>query len=253
MKFIFLGIVQGITEFLPISSSGHLFFIQKLLKVEGDYLSFFVFLHLATLLAIIVFFSKKIKLFFKARFLLNILLITLISGIMGLGIRFYLKELLGSTFMLTFCFLANAGILFSIRPSSGERDISSINFKDVLFLGLLQGFSPLPGISRSGITIVGLLRRGFKRSEAFILSFLMAIPLIIGAFFVEVSAGGGSAFGGKDLGRASLSWQNMSLGFMAAFVFGLLALSLVRKTLISKKFKNFAYYSLLLALLTLIL
>jgi len=242
VKFIFLGIVQGITEFLPISSSGHLFLIQKLLKIEGDYLPFFVFLHLATLLAIIVFFSKKIKLFFKARLLLNIFLITLISGIMGLGIRFYLKELLGSAFMLTFCFLVNAGILLSIRPSSGERDISSINFKDALFLGLLQGFSPLPGISRSGITIVGLLRRGFKRSEAFILSFLMAIPLIIGAFFVEF----------KELGQNSLSLQNMGLGFVAAFVFGLLALGLVRKTLISKKFKNFAYYCLILALLTLI-
>lgn len=243
MKFIFLGIVQGITEFLPISSSGHLFFIQKLLKIEGDYLSLFVFLHLATLLAIIVFFSKKIKLFFKARLLLNILLITLISGIMGLGIRFYLKKFLGGTFMLASCFLVNAGILLSIRPSSGERDISSINFKDALFLGFLQGFSPLPGISRSGITIVGLLRRGFKRSEAFILSFLMAIPLIIGAFFVEF----------KELGQSSLSLQNMGLGFVAAFVFGLLALSLVRKTLISKKFKNFAYYCLILALLTLIL
>jgi len=243
VKFIFLGIVQGITEFLPISSSGHLFLIQKLLKIEGNYLPFFVFLHLATLLAIIVFFSKKIKLFFKARLLLSILLITLISGIMGLGIGFYLKELLGSTFMLTFCFLANAGILLSIRSSSGERDISSINFKDALFLGLLQGFSPLPGISRSGITIVGLLRRGFKRSEAFILSFLMAIPLIIGAFFVEF----------KELDQSSLSLQNMGLGFVVAFVFGLLALSLVKKTLINKKFKNFAYYCLILALLTLII
>jgi len=242
VKFIFLGIVQGITEFLPISSSGHLFLIQKLLKIEGDLLPFFVFLHLATLLAIIVFLFKKIKLFFKARPLLNILLITLISGIMGLGIRFYLKEFLGSTFMLTFCFLTNAGILLSIRPSSGERNISSINFKDALFLGFLQGFSPLPGISRSGITIAGLLRRGFKRSEAFILSFLMAIPLIIGAFFVEF----------KELGQSNLSLQNMGLGLVAAFVFGLLALSLVRKTLISKKFKNFAYYCLILALLTLI-
>ena len=242
MKFIFFGIVQGITEFLPISSSGHLFFIQKLLEIEGDYLSFFVFLHLATLLAIIVFFSKKLKLFLNLKILLNIFLITLISGAMGLGIRFYLKEILGSTSMLTFCFLANAGILLSIRPSSGQRDITTINFKDTLFLGLLQGFSPLPGISRSGITIVGLLRRGFKPGEAFILSFLMAIPLILGAFFVEF----------KELGQSALSFGSMSLGFAAAFAFGLLALGLVKKTLKAKKFRNFAYYCLILALLTLI-
>jgi len=243
VKFIFLGIVQGITEFLPISSSGHLFFLQRVLKMEGDCLPSFVFLHLATLLAIIIFFFKKIKLLFKTKLLLNILLITLISGLMGLGIRFCLKGLLGSTFMLTFCFLVNAGILLSIRADSGERNITSIKLKDSIFLGVLQGFSPLPGISRSGITIVGLLRRGFKRSEAFILSFLMAIPLIIGAFFVEF----------KELGQNSLSLQNMGLGFVSALVFGLLALGLVRKTLINKKFKNFAYYCLILALLTLII
>lgn len=242
MKFIFLGIVQGITEFLPISSSGHLFFLQRVLKMEGDYLPFFVFLHLATLLAIIIFFFKKIKLLFNTKLLLNILLITLISGLMGLGIRFYLMELLGSTFILAFCFLVNAGILLSIRADSGERNIMSINFKDSILLGILQGISPLPGISRSGITIVGLLRRGFKRSEAFILSFLMAIPLIVGAFVVEL----------KNLGKASLSLQSMSMGFIAAFIFGLLALGLVRRTLEAKKFKNFAYYSLLMALIILV-
>lgn len=161
---------------------------------------------------------------------------------MGLGIRFYLMELLGSTFILAFCFLVNAGILLSIRADSGERNIMSINFKDSILLGILQGISPLPGISRSGITIVGLLRRGFKRSEAFILSFLMAIPLIVGAFVVEL----------KNLGKASLSLQSMSMGFIAAFIFGLLALGLVRRTLEAKKFKNFAYYSLLMALIILV-
>jgi len=243
VKLILFGIIQGITEFLPISSSGHLFFIQRLLKIEGDYLPFFVFLHLATLLAIVVFFFKKIKLFLKIKLLLNILLITLISGVMGLGIRFFLKDLLGGTSMLAFCLFINAGILLSIRSLPGERSIDDMNFKDVLFLGLLQGFSPLPGISRSGITIVGLLRKGFKPSEAFIFSFLMAIPLIVGAFFVEF----------RGLNQSSFSLEGMGLSFVAAFVFGLLALGLVRKTLISKKFKNFAYYCLILALVILII
>lgn len=243
MKFILFGIVQGITEFLPISSSGHLFLIQKLLKIEGNYLPFFVFLHLATLLAIVVFFFKKIKLFLNIKLLINIFLITIISGVMGLGIRFYLKTLFDSTFMLAFCLFINAGILLSIRSSVGKRSLNDMNFKDVLFLGFLQGFSPFPGISRSGITIVGLLRKGFKRSEAFILSFLMAIPLIIGAFLIEF----------KELGQVDPSLRNMSLGFIAAFVFGLLALGLVKKTLISNKFKNFAYYCLILALFILVI
>ena len=241
MKFIFFGIIQGLTEFLPISSSGHLYLLQKFLAIRGNCLPFFVFLHLATLLAIIVFFFKKIKLLFKTKLLLNILLITLISGIMGLGIKFYLKEFLGNKFLLTFCFLTNAGILLSIRFNSREREIASINFKDSLFLGILQGFSPLPGISRSGITITGLLKRGFKNVEAFSLSFLMAIPLILGAFIVEL----------KELKEANFSLQSMSLGFVTAFIFGLLALKIVKKALISGKFKNFAYYSLVIAVVTL--
>ncbi len=243
MEFIFLGIVQGLTEFLPISSSGHLYLLQKLLVIKEDYLSFFVFLHLATLLAIVVFFFKKIKSLFKPRLLLNIFLITLISGLMGLGIKFYLSSFFDSRFLLSFCFLTNAGILLSIRSDSSKRSVESISFKDSFFLGLLQGFSPFPGISRAGITIVGALKRGFKPSDAFSLSFLMAIPLILGAFMVEF----------KTLGEFKLSGANLGLGFIAAFIFGLIALKIVKRTLLSAKFKNFAYYCLLMALVTLLI
>ena len=243
MKIIFFGIIQGLTEFLPISSSGHLYVLQKLLATEKVCLPFFVFLHLATLLAIIVFFFKKIKILFKPKLLFSIFLITLISGVMGLGIKVYLSGLLGNKFLLTFCFLINAGILLSIRSNPKGRDISSMNLKDSFFLGFLQGISPFPGISRSGITIVGLSRRGFKNTEAFVLSFLMAIPLILSAFIVEF----------KELKEANIPLQSMSLGFIAAFIFGLLALKILKKVLISEKFKNFAYYSLLMALVILLI
>ena len=242
MKSIFFGIIQGLTEFLPISSSGHLYLLQGLSAIKGACLPFFVFLHFATLLAIIVFFFKKIKILFKPKLLFNILLITLISGIMGLGIKVYLNGLLGNKFLLAFCFLINAGILLSIRSNSKGRDISSIKLKDSFFLGLLQGISPFPGISRSGITIVGLSRRGFKNTEAFTLSFLMAIPIILSAFIVEL----------KELGKVNLSLQNMGLGFIAAFVFGLLALKILKRILISGKFKNFAYYSAVMAVVSLL-
>lgn len=243
MKSIFFGILQGLTEFFPISSSGHLYLLQKLLVVEEACLPFFVFLHLATLLAIIVFFFKEIKLLFKPKLFLDILLITLISGTMGLGIKIYLNEFLGSKFLLAFCFLANAGILFGIRHSSKGRDLSSITLKDSFLLGFLQGISPFPGISRSGITIVGLSRRGFKNTEAFILSFLMAIPLTLGAFVVEL----------KELKEINFSLQSMAGGFMAAFIFGLIALKIVKKALIHDKFKNFAYYSLLMVIAVLLI
>lgn len=243
MKFLVFGIIQGLTEFLPISSSGHLFLLQRLIRVGSVNLPFFVFLHLATLLAIIVFLFGELKLFLKGRFFFWVFLITLISGVLGLAIRFYLREVLDSKFMLAFCFLANAGILLGIPASSGTRSIGSMNFKDACFLGLLQGFSPLPGISRSGITIAGLLKRGFKRSDAFTIAFLMALPIIAGAFFIEF----------KELSQSSLSFKNMTLGFVAAFISGLLALSLVKRVLNSAKFRNFAYYCMFLSLVSIIL
>lgn len=243
MKIIALGIAQGLTEFLPISSSGHLYLLERLFPIQTNYLSFVVFLHLATLLAICLFLFKKLKLLLDLRILFHIGIITLISGSMGLGIKFYFENFFANKYLLTFCFLINSGILLSLRIPSNPRTLKSLNLKDSLLIGILQGFSPFPGISRSGITIVGLLRRGFAKEEAFELSFLMAIPLMLGAFIVEF----------KGLGLSNLSLQNMALGFLSAFLAGLLALAIVKKALIVNKFKNFAYYCLSISLINLIL
>ncbi len=242
MKLVLLGIIQGLTEFLPVSSSGHLYFLRRLLPIEGNYLSFVVILHLATLLAIIIFFFPKLNLFFNWRLLANIILITVISGSMGLGIKILLEKFFGNRYLLTFCFLVNSGILLSIKGNSRQRDLPNLGWKDSLLIGILQGFSPFPGISRSGITLAGLLRRGFKKEDAFTLSFLMAIPLIIGAFLVELT--GTTASG--------LSLPGIGVSFVAAFLFGLLALKIVKKTLIINRFKSFGYYCLIIALLSLI-
>lgn len=241
MKIIALGITQGLTEFLPVSSSGHLYFLKRLLGIQGDYFSFFVFIHIATLAAVVLFLSKSVKLLLNKRLLAHIALITLVTGAMGLSIKFYLERAFGNRYLLTFCFLVNAGVLLSARASSGKKTYKDITLKDALIIGLMQGFSPFPGISRSGITIAGFLRRGFSRKESFVLAFLAAIPVMLGAFFIEL----------KGLARSSISLGGMMPGFIAAFFSGLLALAIVKKALAAHRFNNFAYYCLAIALLNL--
>ncbi|MDD3297213.1 MAG: undecaprenyl-diphosphate phosphatase [Candidatus Omnitrophica bacterium] len=243
MKVVILGIVQGLTEFLPISSSGHLYFLERFFFVGDKYLSFVLFLHLATLLAIIIFFWKNIALLFKPQLFIYIAVITFISGIMGLGIKFYFENSFGNKYLLSFCFLINAGILLRLKTDSRQKVWEDFSLKDALFIGIMQGFSPFPGISRSGITIAALLSRGFSKAQAFMLSFLMAIPLLLGAFILEA----------RDLTISGLSFENMASGFIFAFFSGLLAIFIVKKTLMVDKFKIFGYYCLLISLLSLIL
>jgi len=243
LQFIFLCIVQGITEFLPKSSSGHLYIFKKILNLGQDLLPFFVFLHLATLFAIFIFLRREIlAVLFKRNVLIQIGVITCITCLLGWLIDYYLSSFFGSKYLIFFCLLLNGFILLGIKRDSQTRSLDSITLNDSLLFGILQGLAVFPGISRSGITIVGLLRRGFKPKEAFSLSFLMAIPAIVGAFLFKL----------KELSNLSIAFFLMAEGFVTAFVFGLLALHLVKKALINKKFKNFAYYCLILALLTLI-
>jgi undecaprenyl-diphosphatase len=242
MKFLFFGIVQGLTEFLPISSSGHLYILKRLFGLNENLLSFFVILHLATLLAIIIFFYKQIKqTLTKKELLFHILIITCVSGILGLLGKIFLTRFFDSKYLISFALLINGIILLSIRNTTGKKTHQDIKLKDSFILGLLQGIAIIPGISRSGITITGLLKRGFQPKEAFSLSFLMAIPIITAAFLVEI----------KEILSINVNISSLILSFIAAFLSGILALHIIKKALIKVKFKNFGYYCLLIFLLTL--
>ncbi|MBP7088347.1 MAG: undecaprenyl-diphosphate phosphatase [Candidatus Omnitrophica bacterium] len=242
MKFIFFGITQGLTEFLPISSSGHLYLLKKVIGIEGDYLPFFIFLHLATLFTIAFFFYQDINLLKNKKLLLNILSITFITGIVGITVELLLKRFFDNVYLLSACFLFNALILMKAKFNSAPRNWSDINFKDSLVIGLVQGLAAFPGISRSGITIIALLRRGFSKNDSFKLSFLMVIPIILGAFFLHFD----------DLLANNFSLSNILIGFIFAFFFGIFALRIVKKTLIMERIDKFAYYCLIISMLVLL-
>ncbi|MCF7907712.1 MAG: undecaprenyl-diphosphate phosphatase [Candidatus Omnitrophica bacterium] len=243
MKTIALGITQGLTEFLPISSSGHLYIIKRLLSFSQNLLPFFVLLHLATLLAVVIFLRRDIlSVLSKRRILIQLGITTLVTAIIGLAINTFLVGFFENKLWIGLLLIINGLILLSMKKVFGQRNYDTVTTKESLFIGLLQGLAIFPGISRSGITIVGLIGRGFKPKEAFTTSFLMMIPVTLGAFLLKM----------KELPDLNMSILAASGGFVAAFASGFLALKIVKKVLKSEKFAIFGYYCILVAILSII-
>lgn len=243
LKYIFLGILQGLTEFLPVSSSGHLVLLQHILDMKGGELLNIIVLHLATTLALVVFFFGDIvKAIKNLRLLLNILIVTAITGLIGILGKDYFTSLFSSVKTVAISLLITGIILvYTKRFLKYNRDIKDINIKDATILGFTQAVSIVPGISRSGITISTLLFRKIDNNSAFKFSFLASIPAIVGAFILEV----------KELNLNLSSIQlNLIIGFISAFITGLCSLYILKIILKREKFFYFGYYCILISILS---
>jgi undecaprenyl-diphosphatase len=248
LKLTLFGITQGLTEFLPVSSSGHLYILKRILGSPQNYLSFFILLHIATLLVIVLVLKRQVWLaLINKNLLIYLATTTLVTCIIGFLIDRFLKASFDNKYFISLCLMVNALILLRIKNIKGQKDRGDFKLKDALTLGVLQGLAIFPGISRAGITISSLLKRGFKPQEAFSLSFLMAIPAILAAFIFKY------LFHYQQLSQLHIPWTGLSLGFLAAFCSGFIALLIVKKTLITHKFRNFGYYCFGLSLLGLLL
>ena len=244
MKFVYLGIIQGLTEFLPVSSSGHLVFAQKILGIDSLQLLIIATCHMGTLLALILYFLKDIiKLFKQPRLMGYILLVTAITGIIGIIGRDFFETLFISNKVVSLSlFVTGLVLIFTGRFLKGDRELNHLNKKDAILLGLMQSLSIIPGISRSGMTISALLFRRVERETAFRFSFLAGIPAIAAAFFLEI----------KNIDLSSLAEINsLFVCFVFSFLSGLVALMILRHILIKAKFHYFGYYCILLSILSL--
>jgi undecaprenyl-diphosphatase len=241
-----LGILQGLTEFLPISSSGHLVLAQKVLGFESPGVYLELLLHLATLLAILVFFFKDILgLFHFKGPLREHWLFLIIIGTVPIAIVGYLfqerVELAFESATSTSIFLCvNGLILLSTFLRKGGR--TRILPWQAVLIGCAQALALFPGISRSGSTIACALLLGLEGRTAFKFSFLLSIPAILGAGLLKLFGAEGGEFG-------------ISLGvpMLLAFVFGMLALFILRRVVITRRFGYFGVYTLVLGALLLIL
>ena len=243
----FLSVVQGLTEFLPISSSGHLVIFQKLFGLKPPIL-FDVFVHVGTLGAVLFYFRKALIKLVRGIFkkekeswyvLLLIVIGTIPAAIVGLlleekiNLLFDSFKVVGSSLLIT-SLLLFLTILF--KGKLKNKKISSLKWKDVFFVGLFQALAILPGVSRSGATIsagsAGLFRK-LNRNVAFQLSFFLAIPAILGALILQIP---GLLSSSGDLISQAL-W-----GMVIAGIVGYFALKILKRVLVSSKLWLFGVY-----------
>lgn len=243
IRYILLGIAQGLTEFLPVSSSGHLVILGKILGVTNGQLALSVVLHLGTAFALVVFLFKDIVRVLKDFRLLSLLFITTaITVIIGFAGKDFFEKLFFSTTLAAFALIVTGIILiFTKRFMAGTRN--NLNFKDASILGLTQSIAIIPGISRSGATVSTLLFRGIDRDKSFYFAFLAAIPVIFGAALFEI----------KKVNFA-LKVEPMALaaGFLASFFTGILSLGILKLVIHKAKLHYFGYYCIIVAVVTLL-
>jgi len=243
IKYILLGVVQGLTEFLPVSSSGHLVILQKILGLHAHQVAISVVLHLGTLLAIIIFFWKDILNLLKDfKLLVLVTVVVVITGVIGVLGKDFFESLFRSPKLVGIAWIFTGLLLISTkRITQLNRD--KLKIKDALILGLTQSLAIIPGVSRSGITISTLFFRKINRALAFTFSFLVSIPIILGAAILEARKI--EAIPKNDI-------LNLGMGFIFSFFTGLVALLLLKLIIDKAKFYYFGYYCLLLAAITLL-
>ncbi|MCX5726704.1 MAG: undecaprenyl-diphosphate phosphatase [Candidatus Saganbacteria bacterium] len=256
---ILLGIVQGATEFLPVSSSGHLVIFSKLLGLRPS-LTCTVLLHLASLLAVFLYFYKDIielgKNFFlglwqiakkkefhsiyhsNTYFKMSLILLcgSFFTGIIGLLLKKYVIRSFESVLLVgAFLLVTAIIILIGERLSTSKRFASQLNFVDALIIGITQGIAVFPGISRSGACISASLARGFDRKLAARFSFLISIPAILGSGLIELN-------NLIDIGFRGNGFLELAAGFLAAFIFGYLSIKIFMDMIQRTSIRIFAYY-----------
>jgi undecaprenyl-diphosphatase len=255
IQAIILGFIQGVTEWLPISSSGHLRFTELLLELRLPLL-FDVTLHLGTLAVILIFFRKDIKSILSAlvkrdfnsengKLIPLIIIGTIPTALVGLAFNNAITEYFSSFFPIATAFLAGGVILYLSK--NGQERSDKITYLNSFVIGIAQGVALIPGMSRSGLTIAIALLLGIKRKKAFKFSFLLSIPAVLGALGLTLI----EEF--ETLTVIGIDWKDIFLGIAVSMIVGYFALKLLWKALAGRKFHLFALYCWLIGALLLIL
>ncbi len=248
IEMLLLAVVQGVTEFLPVSSSGHLVVLESLLEKSGrhmpaDLIEVNVALHLGTLVAVLVYYRQRIfRLMGQDRRVLPLLVFGSVpAALVGVPLERFGEHLLNSPLLAGLMFPVTAVMLiWASRRPSGTTDYPQMAVRAVLIIGLFQAFAILPGVSRSGATIAAGLAVGLRRDSAATFAFLLAIPAIGGAGLLKA----------LDLLKVSPSTSPdvLALGMVASFLVGLAALALLVRLVQHGRLAYFAFWLLPLGL-----
>ncbi|RMZ51069.1 undecaprenyl-diphosphate phosphatase [Flavobacteriaceae bacterium PRS1] len=253
---VILGIIQGLTEFLPVSSSGHLEIGKAILgdnSVPEESLMFTVVLHFATALSTMVVFRKDIINIIKGflsfkwnddtKFITKIIVSMIPAIIVGLFFEEELEQLFGGNILLVGCMLLVTAILLFLADKA-KNTTKKVSFKNAFIIGISQAVAMIPGISRSGATISTSVLLGNDKTKAARFSFLMVVPLIFGKI-------------AKDVFSGELSFENhnitaLSIGFMAAFISGLFACTWMMTLVKKSKLSYFAIYCVIVGVIAIV-
>lgn len=271
IKAILMGIVQGLTEFLPVSSSGHLLLFSRLLGQDVSASSFFeVLLHIGTLFAVFIVFWKdvrkivfecvylirdglkalgkreKLEMYPERKLALFVIASSIPTAVIGLLVEIFLEDIwLSSLVAVGFCLMITGMILFYIsRMPQGKKKLGKTTFRDVFLIGIVQGISTLPGISRSGSTVAAGIFMGLNKEFAFRLSFLISIPAILGAALLKI-------FSVTAEDAANMGFY--AVGMIVAAVVGYYCIRFIRGLIQKNKFYLFGYYCMAVGILSVLL
>ena len=258
LQAIIIGIVQGLTEFLPVSSSAHLIFAQHFFNFSSEGLAFDTLVHLATLIAVVAFFYKDIVELIKAgwlsigdilqkrfregfrndpykRMAWLVILASVPVGFVGVFFKTQVEAIFNAGLYVPafFLFVTGTILYLSQRMAQGNITFEKIGVKEAIIIGLAQACAILPGLSRSGTTIAAGLVMGLDKELAAKFSFIMSIPAIIGAIIVQIG----------DIGtELDANFAAMFFGFLAALISGYFAIKWLINLIQTKSLDIFAYY-----------
>ncbi len=246
---ILLGLVQGLTEFLPVSSSGHLTFFELVFGFSEGSVFYNLILHVATLLALIIVMWRDIVELIKhplSKYMRMLLVSTLITGVLGLCMDLLIGAE-GSLLIIAIGFIITAGLLVALdlfmKKSKKYNSAGEISYKQSIIVGVVQGIAVLPGLSRSGSTLVAGTLSGAGQVQAANFSFLLSIPVILFGTIYETYKGVKYGFG---FTTADI-WP-MVVGFIVAFVSAILTLKLMFKLVRKNKWVWFSIYLVIFAI-----
>lgn len=243
-----LGLIQGLTEYLPVSSSGHLAIGSALFGIEvEENLTFTVAVHVATVLSTLVILWKEIDWIFRGlfkfemnaetKYVINILISMIPIGIVGIFFKDYVEEIFGSGLLIVGCMLLLTACLLTFSYYAKPRQKENISMRDAFIIGLSQACAVLPGLSRSGTTIATGLLLGNNKTQLAQFSFLMVIPPILGEAILDILK---TATGEAPAG--DIPTLSLVVGFLTAFVAGCLACKWMINIVKKGKLIYFAIY-----------
>lgn len=245
LALFFLGLIQGLTEFLPVSSSGHLVLFSQIFGIEES-LFISILLHVATLLSIVVVFYKDIWQMIRhplSKQTMMLVVATIPTCLIVLVLMPLIKQSFAGGF-LPICFLISAILLLVSEMLSKNKVCTKMNYKTAFFMGVAQGFAVFPGISRSGTTISAGLMSGGQKEEVAKFSFLMSVPIVFLSLIMEIYE--------IIVGKVALEIQVLPtiVSFITAFVVGIVSIRLMIKLTVKSNLKWFSVYLVIIAVVS---